>query len=264
MQIVRFWNGNKTTARQGYERALLDSCLSVTERQFGSYSLLIDNVDYPDAKDEGNVFEKGCDVLVTVAGNVKFKNKHKIVINQPLAKGLLGYRLLIIRKDSQEIFKSLSELNDLQSLSIGIPDTWADAELFRQNNVKVVERGTLDDIFTRLQNQEFDFIALGANEIEDVFADYAAPIKELMIEPSKMIYYPFPLVFYVNPCHPELAKRLKAGLADIIQSGQFETLFRSHHGDVVSRLNLKKRKIFTLKNALLPEDMSNIPASLLS
>lgn len=264
MQTVRFWNGNKTTARQDYELALLDACLSVTQQQFGCYSLLTDDVDYPDAEDEGNVFETGCDALVTVAGNVKFKNKRKIVIKQSLTKGLLGYRLLIVRKDSLAIFQTLNKLSELQSMSIGIPATWADAELFRQNNFKVVERGTLEDIFIRLQRQEFDFIALGANEIEDVFADYAEPLKDLTIEPTKMIYYPFPLVFYINPSEPELANRLEIGLANIMQNGQFEALFRAHHGNVVSRLNLKKRQMYTLQNTLLPEDMSNMSSNLLA
>jgi hypothetical protein len=264
MQTVHFWNGNKTSARQEYELALIDACLSITQESYGAYSLSSDNTDYPNPKDEGNIFEMGSDVLVTVAGNVKFENKQKIVIKQPLTKGLLGYRLLIVRKDSLAIYQTLNKLSELQSMSIGIPATWADAELFRQNNFKVVERGTLEDIFMRLQRQEFDFIALGANEIEDVFADYAEPLKDLTIEPSKMIYYPFPLVFYINPSEPDLANRLEIGLANIMQNGQFEALFRAHHGDVVSRLNLKKRQMYTLQNTLLPEDMSNMSSNLLA
>jgi hypothetical protein len=264
MHTVRFWNGNKTTARQAYEQALLDACLKATQEQFGDYSLLTDYVNYPVAEDEGKVLETACDVLVTVAGNVKFENKPKIVIHKPLAKGLLGYRLLIVRKDALTVFQSLNKLSELQSFSTGIPATWADAELFRQNSFKVVERGTLDDIFMRLQRKEFDFIALGANEIEEVFVDYAEPLKTLTIEPTKMIYYHFPLVFYINPCKRELAKRLEVGLANIIENGQYEALFNAHHGEVVSRLHLNKRQIFTLQNALLPADMSNMSSSLLA
>ena len=111
MEIVRFWNGNKSSARQGYELALIDACLRATQVEGGSYSLLLDNNDYPKPEDEGNIFESGCDVLVTVAGNVKFKKKQKIVINQPLAKGLLGYRLLIVRNDSLQVFQALAIAN---------------------------------------------------------------------------------------------------------------------------------------------------------
>ena len=264
METVRFWNGNKTSARQDYELALLDACLKVTQAQQGPYCVLADKTDYPESQDEGNVFESVCDVLVTVAGNVKFKDKQKIVIQQPLAKGLLGHRLLIVRNESLPMFKLLQELKDLQSLSIGIPATWADAELFRQNGFQVIERGTLADIFIRLQNKEFDFIALGANEIEAVFAGQVPPLKDVSIETSMMIYYPFPLVFYVHADKPALALRIENGLRILMQNGLYESLFRDHHGDVVKRLNLKKRKIFKLQNGLLPKDMRNISASLLS
>lgn len=264
METVRFWNGNKTRARQDYELALLDACLKVTQDKQGPYSLSVNNLDYPKPQDEGNIFESGCDVLVTVAGNVKFTDKQKIVIKQPLAKGLLGHRLLIVRNEALPMFQSLQELKDLQALSIGIPATWADAELFRQNQFKVVERGTLDDIFIRLQNKEFDFIALGANEIEDVFTRPVGLLQNMCIESSMMIYYPFPLVFYVHPDKPVLARRIEGGLIRLMQNGEYESLFHAHHGDVVERLNLQRRKIFTLHNHLLPKEMSNISASLLN
>ena len=264
METIRFWNGNKTSARQAYELALLDACLSATQVEDNVYSLLLDNKDYPQAEDEGNIFESGCDVLVTVAGNVKFTKKQKIIINLPLAKGLLGYRLLIVRNESLQMFQALQESKDLQAFSVGVPATWADAELFRQNDFNVVERGTLDDIFTRLKNKEFDFIALGANEIEEVFTQYVEAPDDLSIETSMMIYYPFPLIFYVNPEKPGLAKRLETGLLIIMQNGQYETLFRKHHGDVVERLNLKKRNIFSLHNSLLPQEMNNVSATLLA
>jgi hypothetical protein len=264
MKTIRFWNGNKTSARQAYELALLDACLSATEVGDNVYSLLLDNKDYPQAEDEGNIFESGCDVLVTVAGNVKFKNKQKIIINMPLAKGLLGYRLLIVRNESLQTFQSLRQSKDLQALSVGVPATWADAELFRQNQFNVVERGTLDDIFIRLRNKEFDFFALGANEIEEVFEQHVEPLDDLSIETSMMIYYPFPLIFYVNPENPSLAKRLETGLRTIMQNGQYETLFYKHHGDVVERLHLKERNIFNLHNSLLPQEMNNISATLLA
>ena len=265
MQTVRFWNGNKTAARQSYELALLDACLKVTQELDGPCVVLPDKTDYPLAEDEGKVFESEsvCDVLVTVAGNVKFKHKQKIVVKQALAKGLLGHRLLIVRNESMPMFQSLTSLQELQALSVGIPATWADAELFRENGFSVRERGSLDDIFIRLKNKEFDFIALGANEIEDVFAQQVEPLEGMSIETSTMLYYPFPLVFYVNPEHPILAKRLERGLSILMQNGQYERLFRAHHGDVVQRLNLKNRKVFALDNRLLPADMNAISADLL-
>ena len=263
MQNVYFWNGNKSPARQSYELALLQACLNATKKEYGLLNVHVDNTDYPKADDEANIFTREADVLVTVAGNVKFKDKQKIVIPQSLTKGLLGYRLLLVRDESLAKFAQFKQPQQLQALSIGIPQTWADAALFRDNGYKVIEQGTLGDLFLRLKNGTFDYVALGVNEIEQIFNHNAVPIGGISIEPSLILYYPFPLVFYVNPNKLALAERLKEGLNKILANGKFEVLFEFHHGDVVQRLNLRNRDIFTLQNPMLPIEMANFSGSLL-
>jgi hypothetical protein len=263
MQNVVFWNGNKSSARQSYETALLQACLKATNEEYGSVCVRVDNTDYPSAEDEANIFASGADILVTVAGNVKFQNKQKIVSGQPLTKGLLGYRLLLVRDQSLSKFAQIKQPRQLQQLSIGIPETWADADLFRHNRYKVIEQGTLDNLFLLLKNGTFDYVALGVNEIEEIFKHRALPIGGISIEPSLMLYYPFPLVFYVNPCNPVLAERIEKGLKLIAINGEHATLFSHHHGDVAQRLNLQNRQRFNLTNPMLPQNMADFSASLL-
>ena len=263
MLNIKFWNGNKTRVRQSYESELLKACLSATKKDFGRSTVLIDNTNYPLAEDECNVFANGIDILVTVAGNLKFEHQQKIIIPQPLAKGLLGYRLILIRNESLETFRKLESIRALQALSIGIPRTWADAGMFRQNGYQVVEEGTFDDLFVLLKSKAFDYTALGANEIEDVYKERVANLGGISIEPSTMIYYPYPLVFYVNPSRPELADRVASGLKVILENGQHDQIFQKHHGDVVRRLNLKQRKVFTLNNPILPTQMQSFTPTLL-
>lgn len=263
MQNINFWNGNKSPARQSYETALLQACLNATNDEYGAVKVRVDNTDYPSADDEANIFTCGIDILVTVAGNVKFKDKQKLVIPQPLTKGLLGYRLLLVRDEFLTKFAQINKPQELQALTIGIPQTWADADLFRHNRYKVLEQGTLDDLFLLLIDGTFDYVALGVNEIEEIFHHRAVPIGGISIEPSLMLYYPFPLVFYVNPNNPVLAQRIKKGLEVIALNGKHEALFSRHHGDVVQRLNLRNRNIFALANPILPPDMAGLSTTLL-
>ncbi|MFT5839695.1 MAG: hypothetical protein ACI9UT_002202 [Flavobacteriales bacterium] len=263
MQNVYFWNGNKSPARQSYETALLQACLKATDAEYGHANVRVDNTDYPRADDEANIFASGVDILVTVAGNVKFKNKQKRVIPQPITKGLLGYRLLLVRDESLVKFAQIKSPQQLQVLSIGIPETWADADLFRHNRYQVIEKGSLDDLFLLLKNGTFDYVALGVNEIEEVFKHRVVSIGGISIEPSLMLYYPFPLVFYINPSNPVLAERIDKGLELVITNGEHGSLFSHHHGDVAQRLHLRSRKIFTLTNPILPADMIDFSASLL-
>ena len=118
-------------------------------------------------------------------------------------------------------------------------------------------------LFVLLQNGTFDYASLGVNEVEQIFQHRALPLGGISIEPSLMLYYPFPLVFYVNPKLPSLAERVSTGLNRIINNGMFETLFNEHYGQVVQRLNLRYRRTFTLNNPRLPTDMLNFKATLL-
>lgn len=262
MDIITFWNGNKSSARQHYEVELLSSCLAETNQTSLLSEVKVDNTHYPNAADEGNIFSTGCDVLVTIAGNLKFAKKDKIVINQPICKGLLGYRLLCIRRACTNKFAQLTTKQQLQALSVGIPATWADAELFRQNDFNVVEQGSLDDLFLRLHNHQFDYITLGANEIEALYCQLGEQWGTLEMESSILLYYPLPLIFYVNPQRPILAKRLQLGLNAIIQNGKHQSLFDKHHGNVVERLNLPSRKLITLANPYLPKVLADFSPDL--
>lgn len=260
---IKLWNGNKTQSRQQYEREVLEAALNATNASHGKWHLQEDLTDYPLAADEANVFRsKGFDIFGTVAGNTKLANEKKILIPLPLMKGLLGYRILIIRAADKEKFAAIKSTQQLQQLRLGIPGTWADAELFRQNGYKVEEKGSFDDLFTRLENNEFDYVSFGANEIAGVFAQRAAQSGKLIIDPSLLVYYPFPLVFYVNPNNPALAERVIAGLQSISSNNELNKIFNRYFGAELKRLDLSGRTKISLKNPILPAEMKDFAPSL--
>lgn len=262
-QTVAFWNGNKTPVRQVYERKLLDAVLNATVKEHGPV-IVEENTDSLTNREESAVFSnQNADVFVTVAGNPKLKNKEKIVVTRPLMKGLLGHRLLIVRKQDLPRFDDIQTEAAFKQLSIGIPDGWADAELFRHNGYKVIEGGTFDEIFDLLAAKKFDYVALGANEIEQAFEDRAAQYDMFSIEPTTLLYYPFALVFYVHPDKPALAERLQEGLEAVEQSGEAQRLFEEATGDLVERLGLPERKVFRLQNPMLPEALQQFRSPLL-
>lgn len=253
---ISMWNGNKTDSRQEYEREILAAALSATNKTHGPWNLTIDKTDYPAAEDEASVFRtKGFDIFGTVAGNQKLANEQKILIPLPLMKGLLGYRILIVRAGDREKFAAIKTAKELQKLRLGIPSTWADAELFRQNGYQVVEKGSFDELFTRLRNKEFDYVSFGANEVAGVFAERAATGGELVIEQSLLVYYPFPLVFYVNPQNKALAARVTQGLTRISSNGELDKIFKRYFGKELEQLKLHERQKIQLNNPMLPPEM---------
>lgn len=262
-ETVEFWNGNKTDARQQYELNILDAALKASSQKYGKYHINHDPIELS-TNDESAVFRsKGSDVFVTVAGNPKLELEEKIIVTHPIMKGLLGYRLIIVRKQDLDKFAEIQTVQAFKQLRIGIPKGWADADLFRHNDYKVIEGGTFDQIFDLLASNEFDYIALGANEIEMAFENRAKPYGKFSIEPTTMLYYPFPLVFYVNPDNPLLAERLRHGLHLIDKNGEAQRLFENASGDIVKRLGLKGRKVFRLENPILPAEMKTFQSNLL-
>ena len=250
---MRFWNGNKSPARQRYELALLHAVLRTTQAKNSPVSVEEDRTDYPNADDEGNIFSSGVDVLVTVAGNPKFTGKAFQAIDRPLAKGLLGQRLLIIRQEDTLAFASIRTEKEMKTMVGGIPATWADAAIYEANKYPIVEKGSFEHIFERLKRCEFDYVALGALEIEEVYQSMAGPAGNLVIESSLMMKYPMPLVFYVHPERADLARRMEAGLAAITENGVLDSLFAQHFGSILERLSLETRRTFHLHNPLLKD-----------
>lgn len=66
---VDFWNGNRSAARQVYERQVLKAILAATEEEWGAWEIKESLEEYP-GNEESLVFtEKGHDMIVTIAGN---------------------------------------------------------------------------------------------------------------------------------------------------------------------------------------------------
>lgn len=260
---IKLWNGNKTESRQQYEREILEAALNATNASHGQWQLQESLTDYPLAADEASVFRtKGFDIFGTVAGNTKLANEQKNLIPLPLMKGLLGYRILIIRAADKEKFAAIKSAQQLQQLRMGIPSTWADAELFRHNGYKVEEKGSFDDLFTRLENNEFDYVTFGANEVTGVFNERAAKSGKLMVDSSLLVFYPFPLVFYVNPDNKVLAERVTQGLKMISSNGELDKIFNRYFAADLKTVDLPKRQIISLSNPLLPTEMAGFKPSL--
>lgn len=255
MTTLHFWNGNKSSVRQAYELSLLQRVINITSGEYGHADIAEDCTDYPRAEDEGNIFLKGQDLCVTVAGNPKFQSGRFIPVYDPIMDGLLGHRLLIIREEDQADYSQCVTSAMLRKKVMGIPETWADAPLFRSNGYRVEERGSFDDVFHRLKAGEFDYVSLGANEVFPVFAEKAAGLGGLAIESSLRLYYPYALVFYVHPDQPQLAKRLREGLLTLRRSGEFGRMFQSYFRQLFIDADFHARTEIQLCNPALPTDL---------
>lgn len=173
-------------------------------------------------------------------------------IRVPIFRGLLGKRILIIRRHDEAIFAKVNTKKDLLELVAGQNAHWSDTEILKANGLPVTGGGGKESLYKMLQANRFDYFPRGLTEI----ASETNFIKDtnLMVEQHLMLSYTMPIYFFVNKDNVELAERLENGWEIILKNGDFDRFFFNHPRIQVALAELKKRErtIIQLDNPYLP------------
>ncbi|MGI2194909.1 substrate-binding periplasmic protein [Shewanella baltica] len=141
----------------------------------------------------------------------------------PLFKGLLGNRLLIIRKADETRFAKVKTMADFRQLKAGQNRYWPDATILEANGLPVVTSYQYTNLYPMLEGGRFDYLALGAQEIGEELASHPDPA--LKVDSHILLQYRSPAYFFVSPKRPELAAAILAGLESMVSDGSFDEMF---------------------------------------
>jgi hypothetical protein len=239
--------GEKTA----YQVALLNLAMQLTESTDGPYS--VQPVD-----SEELTMGRGLKYLETgeianvafLAANQEREDKFRSV-KMPIMQGIFGYRIFIIRKESQDAFSKIGTLEELKaSHKAGFGKKWADMKILKLNEIPVVGSAKTDRIFKMLSGKRFDYFPRGISEPWIELKKRAETHPSLTVEQSKAFYYPYPVYFYVTKSHTALAERINRGLKLALKDGSFKELFLKHHTKIIEKAQIKNRTFFRLKNTL--------------
>lgn len=97
----------------------------------------------------------------------------------PLFKGLLGNRLLIIRKSDEARFANVKTMADFRQLKAGQNRYWPDAKILEANGLPVVTSYQYTNLYSMLEGGRFDYLALGAQEIGEELANHPDPVLKI-------------------------------------------------------------------------------------
>lgn len=186
------------------------------------------------------------------------REEKTIAIRIPVARGLLGFRVCIVRAGEEHSLKSVKSLEDwnLAGLRIGQGTHWPDTLILEANQLIVEKSSQYEPLFEMLKKKRFDCFARGINE---VFSELSRPENnDLALEQNLIFLYRLPTFFFVNKKKPELAKRIERGLQLALKDGSFYKLFTKHHGDTIKKIDFKKRNIIKLTNPYLSEKTKSI------
>lgn len=242
----------QTDARYDYRIELLELALSHTQQQWGSYEL----IGKPQAMTQGRgslllEHDKGIDIA-SFATNKEREEKFR-AIRIPILQGILGYRVLLVHRDSQQAFGDINNLSQLKTqLKAGFGEHWADMKILEANSLAVTGVPKYELLFAMLQAKRFDYFPRGINEAWIEVEKFGSDYPDIMVEPNLALFYPFYVYFFVSKNNQALAERIEQGLMLAKEDGSFKALFLKYHQHLLTQASFGSRKLFFLENPYLP------------
>jgi hypothetical protein len=183
------------------------------------------------------------------------------VVHIPIHRGLIGYRVFVIRQDRQTDFNRIETLDDLRSMT-GVQGLgWIDAEIMRNAGLPVQTPSTYETIFKMVEGRRVDYFPRGVIEAYPEIDSRKDSEPSLAVENHLLLAYRSDFLFYVSPNHGRLAATIARGFATAWQDGSYLKLFNTHPyiQNGLKRANLSGRKIIRLDNPFLSNEDRAIP-----
>lgn len=179
------------------------------------------------------------------------REQQLLPVRIPIDRGLMGWRLLLIRRSDAERFAAIRTLETLRDLTAGQLHDWPDTGILRANGMTVGTTSVYGSLFTMLSRGRVDYFPRSVLEIQDEMQQFGSAL-DLMIAPGLMLRYPTANYFFVHRQNAQLAAELQRGLERLLDEGTLHSLFMSHFRARLKPLRLAERRELLLRNPLLP------------
>lgn len=230
--------------RHDYPRALLTLALSKTKTDYRVEFAL------PRMTQEREVteLEAGRSIDVSSIPASPDREARLLPIRIPVNKGLLGWRIGLVRKGHQSVMVNVKTVQDLGQVHIAQGHDWPDTQILRQNGIKVTAGPSYESLFKMLIGGRFDYFP---RSVMEIWSERDAFANELAIEPRVALHYFYDAYFFVNKRNTKLAEDIRQGLEAAIADGSFDKLFLEHWGEQLRAARLSERTVIELRNPLL-------------
>lgn len=246
---------NSADVRFSYYWELLDAALLETAPKWGDYVLRPSTKTLNAGRAEAMLTASN-DLSVMARTTSVLREQTLRPVRIPLDKGLTGYRLFLLRSDTQPRVDAAQTLGQVQAFSVGQVATWVDTDILRNAGFNIVTSPTYDALLPMLDSNRFDLVSRGVNEIRSEYEAGKKQYPNLAIESHLLLYFPLPRYFFFanTPQGERLAQRVEEGLGLLRKNGKFERRYQAHKKTILAGLNLNGRRLFKLVNSQLPPD----------
>ena len=254
--IVYPLTGGGVDSRYDYDWAVLRTALQKTEARHGSFELKQSDIVMSPQRVTQELRMPAGRINILVRATDPALERQFIPVRLPVDRGLLGYRVFLVREADLPRFAAVRTLDQLRQLRAGQGKDWADIPILKAAGIETVEGTTYDGLFAMLDAGRFDFFSRGADEARREFAERHARHPQLAIEPTLLLHYPLPRYFFLRRDDEgrHLAKRIAAGMEIMIKDGSLNALFQRYKQDIIEQSGLKKRRVLTIRNPTLSQE----------
>jgi len=252
--LVVYPRGQSATDSQyQYDYELLRLALEKTRKAFGPYEIRPSDEPMNQARAAKEIMT-GSGLVTIFARSTSIKHETDMLpIRIPIDKGLVSYRVFLIRAEDQARFAVVQTLEQLQKFSVGSFTTWTDTDILRDGGFSVVTGVNYESLFKMLSAGRFDFFSRSVDEAYREYDERKEALPNLAVEDTILLHFPTTRYFFVQRSADgeRLGKRIEYGLNLMIRDGSFDALFRRHKGPLIERAHLKGRKVFHINNHYL-------------
>ncbi len=165
-----------------------------------------------------------------------------------LYKGLLGVRIGMGTSATVTALDAIKTREELNRVKLGQVFDWPDYAIQTEAGLQVQRLTSVASSIERLKIGTFQLLPLGIVEVAPIAKQY-----DLKTVSTWAIAYPTAYYFFVSKKRPELAERLAYGFEQAIKDRSFDQLFNKRIGPLVDAADLGNRKLFQIRNPLLPK-----------
>lgn len=235
---------------------VLQMALDKTRAEYGPYHLTLSR-----PMEQGRVMlELAKNQKVNLANFAPTSERETklLPIRIPVTKGLLGYRVCLIKEGTQSQFDGIHSLQDWKKrgLRVGQDTHWPDTAILEGNGLKVVKSVKYKPLFKMLVKGRFDCFSRSVSEVLPELEKHRAEGIEL--DNKFALVYRLPTFFFVSRQNPQLAKRLQKGLKAIQVDGSFDSFITATYAPQFKSLGMKQRQPIYLDNPYLSEATQKI------
>ncbi|NKD54473.1 MULTISPECIES: amino acid ABC transporter substrate-binding protein [unclassified Haematospirillum] len=238
---------NPDDPRFAWSVEVLRMALQATEQDFGPWKLVLESRVSDRTRLETEL-EKGGLINVALLPSCTISDKRFMRVSHVADRGLLGYRVAIIRAGEQNKFSGVKTLNDLAAFAVASGRNWHISKIFIGNDLPVTLWPDLDGLYNLLSIGRVDYLSRSVYEVMRELDHYKQTYPDLAIEQTLLVRTPIAMWLYVSVGEDRLKERLEAGMDRILANGALKTRFDALFRKDLEALNLKSRHVIMLND----------------